>query len=437
MFNRILFSAVGGTDPIANYKDGPILHICRVYRPSVVVLYLSAEMCIAQEKDKRFTYVLEQLCEHLHFKMDIRLMQDTELHDVHHFDVIIPNFAKQLESLLEEFPDAEVMLNLSSGTPAMKSAFHTLSAFYPDRTKGIQVWTPKKRMNQVEEDRINYDVESYWELNEDNAEDFQNRCVEAETIQLLAKHKRGIVKQLIRMMDYRGAWQVAMDIQDEISEIARYGILWAAERYDLNYHKMMDLQKQYGEFYRLPDKHDDRRNTVEYILSTKARAERQAYVDFLRALTPLIVELFERLLIHYLKIDIPQYYQDSSDRKRWSENKLRNSEIEQILQEGFKYRFQYGDVSSMHLAVILENHVENARVKSAILRLREVETKARNLVAHQMVSVDAEWIEAKTGMTPDAIVETILFLAKIGGLEKSKDVWNSYQEMNKSLLRLL
>lgn len=91
----------------------------------------------------------------------------------------------------------------------------------------------------------------------------------------------------------------------------------------------------------------------------------------------------------------------------------------------------------MHLAVILENHVENARVKSAILRLREVETKARNLVAHQMVSVDAEWIEAKTGMTPDAIVETILFLAKIGGLEKSKDVWNSYQEMNKSLLRLL
>jgi CRISPR type III-A/MTUBE-associated protein Csm6 len=289
MFNRILFSAVGGTDPIANYKDGPILHICRVYRPSVVVLYLSAEMCIAQENDKRFTYVLEQLCEHLHFKMDIRLMQDTELHDVHHFDVIIPNFAKQLESLLEEFPDAEVMLNLSSGTPAMKSAFHTLSAFYPDRTKGIQVWTPKKRMNQVEEDRINYDVESYWELNEDNAEDFQNRCVEAETIQLLAKHKRGIVKQLIRMMDYRGAWQVAMDIQDEISEIARYGILWAAERYDLNYHKMMDLQKQYGEFYRLPDKHDDRRNTVEYILSTKARAERQAYVDFLRALTPLIL----------------------------------------------------------------------------------------------------------------------------------------------------
>jgi hypothetical protein len=106
MFNRILFSAVGGTDPIANYKDGPILHICRVYRPSVVVLYLSAEMCIAQENDKRFTYVLEQLCEHLHFKMDIRLMQDTELHDVHHFDVIIPNFAKQLESLLEEFPDA-------------------------------------------------------------------------------------------------------------------------------------------------------------------------------------------------------------------------------------------------------------------------------------------------------------------------------------------
>ena len=44
MPERILFSAVGGHDPIANFRDGAILHICRIYRPDKVYLYLSSEM---------------------------------------------------------------------------------------------------------------------------------------------------------------------------------------------------------------------------------------------------------------------------------------------------------------------------------------------------------------------------------------------------------
>ena len=36
-----LFSPVGNTDPIRYFYDGSMLHICRVYEPDVVVLYLS------------------------------------------------------------------------------------------------------------------------------------------------------------------------------------------------------------------------------------------------------------------------------------------------------------------------------------------------------------------------------------------------------------
>ena len=42
----ILFSPVGGTDPIAqdNCRDGSLLHICRIYKPDIVYLYMSHEM---------------------------------------------------------------------------------------------------------------------------------------------------------------------------------------------------------------------------------------------------------------------------------------------------------------------------------------------------------------------------------------------------------
>ena len=42
--NRILFSPLGKTDPISNMRDGSMLHICRIYKPNIVYLYMSSEI---------------------------------------------------------------------------------------------------------------------------------------------------------------------------------------------------------------------------------------------------------------------------------------------------------------------------------------------------------------------------------------------------------
>ena len=55
---KILFSPIGGTDPISNFRDGAMLHICRIYKPDIVYLYLSKEMCEFQKKDDRYRYCL-------------------------------------------------------------------------------------------------------------------------------------------------------------------------------------------------------------------------------------------------------------------------------------------------------------------------------------------------------------------------------------------
>ena len=52
MNRKILFTPVGGTDPISstNCYDGAILHICRHYKPDKVIMYMSKEMLENQEK---------------------------------------------------------------------------------------------------------------------------------------------------------------------------------------------------------------------------------------------------------------------------------------------------------------------------------------------------------------------------------------------------
>lgn len=37
---RVLFSPIGGTDPISNCRDGAMLHICRVYKSDMLKEYV-------------------------------------------------------------------------------------------------------------------------------------------------------------------------------------------------------------------------------------------------------------------------------------------------------------------------------------------------------------------------------------------------------------
>lgn len=41
---RVLLTFAGNSDPTRNNCDGPILHICRYYRPEKIYLVLTSEM---------------------------------------------------------------------------------------------------------------------------------------------------------------------------------------------------------------------------------------------------------------------------------------------------------------------------------------------------------------------------------------------------------
>ena len=81
---RILFSPVGGSDPIKRMLDGPMLHCCRVYKPDIVYLYFTQSMLEYENKDQRYTWHWKN-CEKLNHKFEIIKIEREDLVDVRGF----------------------------------------------------------------------------------------------------------------------------------------------------------------------------------------------------------------------------------------------------------------------------------------------------------------------------------------------------------------
>lgn len=112
----------------------------------------------------------------------------------------------------------------------------------------------------------------------------------------------------------------------------------------------------------------ENRNRIlfEYTLSLDLRVKRGEYADFLRAITPLGVDLLELVINQYCGIDIHRYY-DLSDKsiKKWSRSKLEGSEGMEILEKNFA-PFRFGPVYSSHLNCIVKEKCSDLLLKDRV-----------------------------------------------------------------------
>lgn len=142
-----LFSPVGNTDPIKYFRDGSMLHICRFYKPDYVYLYMSKEILKFHRDDDRFVKSIEFLGEMLQHKFEVYLIEKEDLVDVQDYDFFYQEFGKEIEKIRKRMnPEDELILNMASGTPAMKSALNVITTVAEFKFKAIQVTSPKKEV---------------------------------------------------------------------------------------------------------------------------------------------------------------------------------------------------------------------------------------------------------------------------------------------------
>ena len=449
---NILFSPLGGNDPISetNLYDGSMLHICRHYDIDKVYLYMTKEIWKNHKKDNRYEFFIDRLAKQKDKKIEYITIEDSELERVQEYDQFFFRFEGIIDKIMrEKGEDDNIFINISSGTPAMKNALVILQDLKDYDCKFIQVATPMKAMNKNEHSD-NPDLELLWELNAELEKDGENRCAENKCPSLSRLRQEEIIKKHIDEYDYRAALSVARGMEKHSTKNYIDELVRAVNRYNLNMKKVDNFYKKDG-FDFTPVKSGDARKLFEYALWLSIKVKREEHIDFLRGITPIVVEIFEIVLKSRGKLDINNYCTKNNYGVRvWDKVKVTNNlptkdiSIKDIVNKEYQLKhsdsekveeFRFGMIYSEALLYLIKNLIDDTVLVETAYNIRSVEEKVRNLAAHDIVSLESNDIKMRTGFTPVQIMDMIKSLFSYTNFSIKSEYWNSYEDMNEELKR--
>ena len=385
---RILYTPVGDTDPIRGCYDGGMLHIVRHYNPDMAILVLSKDMEQKEAANHRFTKALK----HVKADLDIKIIH-TGLEDVHRIDVLQP-FVDHFYETLSTYPDAEILINLSSGTPQMKLIMSYLSVEH-DAVRGIQVDSPQRGSNRSEP-AVNddEDIELVIENNFDDQEDSENRCHEPQ----MGYIKRNNIKQslhtLITSYKYKEAISsyhsykrtFESDVVNDVLPLLEHAQL----RLGLNYDDALQKARKVGSTS-LSSLFTDKelRKLHEFLMLMEVRLKQGQIEDFILKTTPFMYELM-------------RYYFTKEFHVNWRQVEKKTSMGISLDMVAFESQYpklytswksntnkpyrQELQLSFYHMLHMLEDQdtVDTSLLKQ-LKEIRRIEKKIRNKMAHEVV----------------------------------------------------
>lgn len=291
----ILFSCLGSTDPVRGEHDGAMLHIARHYKPDRILWYMTKEMRLLNEKDHRYERSIDYLKRQCPgYTPEILPPCYGEIEDASDFDAFYDGFEEILRSLSQQYPAAEILVNLSSGTPQMKTTLALLSSTLQFPIRAIQVKNFEKRSGTSERtNSINYDVECELELNEDALPEAPNRCSEPQLLLIQRDKQRAQIRSLLQRYDY----EALLAIGKSLPESARPLIQHLAYRSAYNLKAATIEAKKIAGMDLFPANHPHvpsyrgYQALSEYVLLLKLMQRTQRYTDLVIRLNPLVIRL--------------------------------------------------------------------------------------------------------------------------------------------------
>lgn len=385
---RILYTPVGDTDPIRGCYDGGMLHIVRHYNPDLAILVLSKDMEQKEAANHRFTKALK----HVKVDLDIKLIH-TGLEDVHRIDTLQP-FVDHFYEMLSEYPDAEILINLSSGTPQMKLIMSYLSVEY-DAVRGIQVDSPQRGSNRFEAAvHDDEDIDIVIENNFDDQDDSENRCHEPQ----MGYIKRNNIKQslhtLISSYKYKEAISLYHSYKRTFEDGVPNDVLPLLEhaqlRLGLDYDGALQKSRKVGTVSLSSSFTDKKlRKLYEFLMLMEVRLKQGQIEDFVLKTTPFMYELMRYYFTKEFDVNWRQVEKKTSMGPlidmvafesqypklytSWRNNR-RPSQVQDI------------QLSLYHMLYMLEEQdtVDGSLLKQ-LKEIRSIEQKIRNKIAHEVV----------------------------------------------------
>jgi len=427
----VLFSAVGSHDPTANGHDGPMIHICRQYKPEKVYLFLTAEMYKLKCLDDRYSYALDRLGEELGYYIEREYIEHPEFRDVHIFDLMKDYFDPAIERVCTENPGKTILLNISSGSPAIKSYLLMKSILSEHDFVAVQVDTPERKSNPGRDKPENYDREAEWAKNADRGKNSNFRCREERYSTVRTEIIRENIRSHIDAYDYEAALREAEGIKRHLTNRAVELLEAASARLRLDLRKLRANvpAEAAGKGFGSVQKEDE--PLFEYLLWLRCKLLRDDISDFVRGITPALYRLAHKYL-RGLGVDIDRYVEGDRLKVNLLRGDEKGREYLEILNEKYK---KYGGyvkddyLSSDNCIALIWAYTESDVDADMFENLRRFEAKIRNRIAHDVVKIDRNWMIKQTGYEPWKIWDMFERLAN-RTLGLSKTDWLCYEYMN-------
>ena len=397
---KILYSPVGDTDPIRNFRDGGVLHIVRHYQIDMAVLFLSAEMA---EKENMYQFYSKPIkytapdCQISFIKTDIT--------DAHHMESLT-RLADEFIELRKKYPNAEFYLNLSSGTPQMKTIMAFLANDFPDVT-AVQVDTPMKGSNRSNHAVQNKDdIDTIVELNEDNDALAENRCHETSLDTIRRYGIRQQIMSLIKSYEYGGALAIYKQNKRLFTEDTGKFLQEANERKQFIFRNEAD-QQAFHALGKTMGLSAEKCKLNEFLMLLELYEETGQLTDFVIKLNVFMYELGKFYLFNNLNLKKEWIFDDAKNQNIIKRVKLQEyyPSILAVLDKKFGY-FRDCSLSFSNIIGILSGvSYADAKLLKIFEDLKHL-IPIRNDAAHTITIVRKDTLKArKPFLTSKEIVE--------------------------------
>ncbi|ETZ29714.1 hypothetical protein HMPREF2085_00532 [Fusobacterium nucleatum 13_3C] len=459
MSKKILLTFAGNTDPTRGEHDGPIIHICRYYKPDKIYLILTKEM--EERNEEPYNIYKRAIKENLkNYNPEIICIK-TGIKDAHHFDIYFNWIYETFEIIKKDEKDTEIYLNMTSGTSQMTT---NLLMYYIDSLDlnliPIQVETYKKQSNQSEENNKtvdkHYDVEAEAICNLDNEEKTRTyRIVEPD----LKKYSRILTKnqieKLLEQYKYEAISELLKrNIFDKNLELNTL-VNFAIERTNL---KGLDCNKKlnslnnkdYNKLYyftkdknitRIPDWYQ----IVDFFSLANIKQKTEDISSYTLMLEPIVVKIYLSILKDLMGKNLDELFRKDSHGYKVELKRL-EEDLKEMIKKDLKREYLKDDtnISTSVLASIIkyylkkENNIEVNYFTSLAETLAKMKT-VRNTLAHELRSISREDFNKESETTVEQINSKILeFFNKFyTSLGYKKEMVEIYDNINKEIVKLL
>ncbi|QIW54546.1 type III-A CRISPR-associated protein Csm6 [Lactococcus raffinolactis] len=411
---KILISAVGDTDPIRNFHDGPLLHIVRVYRPEKIVLVHSERSLTKHDKLVKALKSIKDYSPEI--IQDGGVLPDEQV-------AIFDKMYDTVSSIVKKYiSDDEIILNISSATPQIISAMFAVNRISDFNVTAVQVMTPQQKSNEGLRHDNQEDIDTLIETNLDNQSDYENRTLKDTGSKFSQDLTKRNLKALIDNYDYQGALEL-LEKQKQKS-----------------FPNIKELRKKLTEIsdtikiQGMPDK------IVKANLSTQAKSALNSYLNIDRnhkqgniaEVLIRVKSLVEFILENYLNkhfLDVITYKEDGKPFL----NASKYPEILEKFQEDAKKRgqeYHSGYLSLPAYIGILKFFKPKHVLLEHIYKIQEI-NQVRNQVAHSLQAFDRKNLKK---------VSSAVFASKqilLNSFDIDNHWFSFYEDLNQEIKKLL